>query len=210
MSEISDRLRDARISKGFEKASDAAERFGWTYSTYAGHENGHRGIKPPDLQKYARAFGVTVEWLMTGKANVTPFPAQKNTTEKVSGFSEGAVEPYHAPTDQIRLQLQRLAQAMRPDSKTVASHRLTRDVPGFSMLSGDILLIDIRSTQPRPGDLVVVSIRDESSASAYSALRQATSRGLIAPYGDPEKTPTEREQVFGVVLISIRAPGGAT
>ena len=40
---IAERLRRARITAGFERASDAARRFGWSYSRYMNYENGERG-----------------------------------------------------------------------------------------------------------------------------------------------------------------------
>ena len=40
---IADRLRRARINAGFERASDAARQFGWSYSRYMNYENGERG-----------------------------------------------------------------------------------------------------------------------------------------------------------------------
>ncbi|RBW58431.1 hypothetical protein DS909_06695 [Phaeobacter gallaeciensis] len=54
--EISDRLKQARIDAGFRSAREAANRFNWTGSTYAAHENGTRGIKTPEIQRYAQAF----------------------------------------------------------------------------------------------------------------------------------------------------------
>ncbi|MDO6485814.1 helix-turn-helix transcriptional regulator [Shimia thalassica] len=53
---IPNRLKEARIAAGFRSAREAADSFGWTGSTYAAHENGTRGIKPSDIEKYARAF----------------------------------------------------------------------------------------------------------------------------------------------------------
>jgi len=62
-----DRLRAARIGSGFAKAAEAAKRFGWSYPTYAGHENGHRGFTPSTAQDYAQAFCVAPEWLLFGE-----------------------------------------------------------------------------------------------------------------------------------------------
>lgn len=67
MDEISSRLRQARTDAGFGDASAAAKAFGFTYPTYAGHENGSRGLKRDALTRYARAFNVSLEWLMTGR-----------------------------------------------------------------------------------------------------------------------------------------------
>lgn len=67
---IHERLALAREHAGYASASDAAEAFGWSYSTYAGHENGSRGFQR-SAEKYARAFRVNLEWLLTGRGNMT-------------------------------------------------------------------------------------------------------------------------------------------
>lgn len=48
-------------------AASVAKAFGWTYPTYAGHENGSRGVKRDALMRYAKAYGVTIEWMMSGR-----------------------------------------------------------------------------------------------------------------------------------------------
>lgn len=60
------RLRQARAHAGFEEATEAAARFGWIVSTYLSHENGTRGIKPTVAKKYAKAFKISLSWLMVG------------------------------------------------------------------------------------------------------------------------------------------------
>ncbi|MEO0870483.1 MAG: S24 family peptidase [Pseudomonadota bacterium] len=64
---VADRIRKSRINAGYETAQEAADAFGWKYATYVGHENGQRGARADSLQRYARAFRVPVEWLLTGK-----------------------------------------------------------------------------------------------------------------------------------------------
>jgi transcriptional regulator with XRE-family HTH domain len=69
MSGFSDRLRQAREQAGFATKADAARALGEPLPTYYGHENGHRGGKRPSpetVMKYARRFGVSVEWLLNG------------------------------------------------------------------------------------------------------------------------------------------------
>ena len=53
---IAERLRAARKDAGFRSAAEAANQHGWTPPTYAAHENGTRGIKIEDIEKYAKAF----------------------------------------------------------------------------------------------------------------------------------------------------------
>jgi len=69
---IEGRLRHAREIAGYASAAAAIEAFGWTYSTYAGHENGSRGIKLGTLRGYAAAFKVSFTWLAEGKGEAKP------------------------------------------------------------------------------------------------------------------------------------------
>ena len=59
-----ERLQQARLNAGYSTASSAAAAFGWTPSTYLGHENGSRGLRADAAKRYARAFGVSWAWLM--------------------------------------------------------------------------------------------------------------------------------------------------
>jgi hypothetical protein len=60
------RLKEARELAGFEAAAEACDHFEWVYPTYAGHENGYRGFGAEDAVKYARAYEVSLYWLLTG------------------------------------------------------------------------------------------------------------------------------------------------
>jgi SOS-response transcriptional repressor LexA len=66
--DTSKRLEQARIAAGFAEAKSAAAFFGWKYDTYAQHENGTRGISRA-AERYARAFKVSLAWLLTGEGN---------------------------------------------------------------------------------------------------------------------------------------------
>lgn len=71
MGERHDRLRQARIAAGYERASDAAARFGWNENTYKSNENGNAPFSFRKAKEYAEAFGVRAEWLYdeTGPAH---------------------------------------------------------------------------------------------------------------------------------------------
>lgn len=58
-----ERLRQARIDKGFETAAAAADAFGWSRNTYASNENGNAPFSYRRAKEYAAAFGVRPEWL---------------------------------------------------------------------------------------------------------------------------------------------------
>lgn len=66
--EIGERLAQARKGATFSTATEAAAALGMKYPTYAGHENGSRGLRA-NLERYAKRFGVSVDWLLTGKGS---------------------------------------------------------------------------------------------------------------------------------------------
>jgi phage repressor protein C with HTH and peptisase S24 domain len=65
------RLRRAREQAGFARASDAARAMGIEEPTYLGHENGSRGLSRA-AARYARFFGVSLDWLIDGRGAAGP------------------------------------------------------------------------------------------------------------------------------------------
>lgn len=61
------RLRYARKLRHYATATDAAKAHDWQKDTYISHENGNRNFKKEDARKYARAFNVSVTWLVYGE-----------------------------------------------------------------------------------------------------------------------------------------------
>ena len=65
------RLRSARMAAGITSASAAARDLGVKISTYNSHERagepGARGYDADDAKRYARRFGVSASWLLTGE-----------------------------------------------------------------------------------------------------------------------------------------------
>ena len=72
-----ERLRTAR-ERRFKSARSAAKALGIAISTYGAHERaeapGGRDYGPNEAQRYGRFFGVTPEWLLTGRK---PFPSDE-------------------------------------------------------------------------------------------------------------------------------------
>lgn len=61
------RLQWARQKQGkFGSPTDAARAYGWTVSTYLGHENGDRNPSIDAAKRYAQAYRVRWEWLIEG------------------------------------------------------------------------------------------------------------------------------------------------
>ena len=75
MDERRNRLREARIAKGFETAAAAADAFGWNRNTYASNENGNAPFSYRRAKDYAAAFGVRPEWLYDAAGAMLPAAA---------------------------------------------------------------------------------------------------------------------------------------
>lgn len=65
------RVKLARQKRGYKSARAAAAAMGLIYSTYSGHER-YGKIPRDDLVRYARFFGVSVDWLLYGKGGSAP------------------------------------------------------------------------------------------------------------------------------------------
>lgn len=76
MDKPAQRLRWARERAGYGTAADAVKAFGWTASTYYGHENGDRIFKTEAAKRYAQAFNVPWLWLL-GEVDEAPQPVQQ-------------------------------------------------------------------------------------------------------------------------------------
>lgn len=61
-----DRLRAARIGRGYKTAREAALAYAWNPNSYASNENGNAPYSFASAKKYGEAFGVRAEWLYDG------------------------------------------------------------------------------------------------------------------------------------------------
>lgn len=68
MESMGDRLRKSRVAAGYESATKAAQAFGVGISTYRAHENGQNNFSPEEAARYAKKFGVSAAYLLTGDA----------------------------------------------------------------------------------------------------------------------------------------------
>lgn len=190
------------MDAGFATAADAAMTFGWKYPTYAGHENGNRGMKVPDLRKYAKAFNVSETWLMTGKTEM-----HRDQTSP-PGLSESLAD-YHAPTDTLRLAMQRLATQMYPESRSMTTLLVPRDYPTLALLRGDVVFVDLSRIDPPPGTIVVSRIVDTQGVDA-TTFRLSGPGGPIPPFGEPPLDDDQVEGIVGTVIGSLRGAPAAT
>ncbi|MBL3563269.1 LexA family transcriptional regulator [Rhodovulum sulfidophilum] len=189
-----ERLRLARRRAGFREASDATERFGWKYPTYAAHENGSRGFKSRAAE-YARAFKVDLSWLLTGQVA----PAARETDGRVTGMTEPEVQALRPGQKHYPIDLDHAARILAPESSRPAFFLLSRDLPEMSLRSGDLLVCDLHPpTDPGPGSIVLVQIVDEATGAAETVARR-----LYPPYLTGDPAHNARPLRFDPVSMSI-------
>jgi hypothetical protein len=164
------RLRDAR-QKRFKSARAAALALAIPVATYGAHERaespGGRDYGPNEAQRYARQFGVTAEWLLTGyrqtaddKADASEHPRGSSTTKlRVIGYV-GAGAQVHlyavAPEDLEEIEVPILGTA-----STVAIE-IRGNSMGFHFNHWFLIYDDVRQP-PTPdliGELCVVALKD--------------------------------------------------
>lgn len=91
------RLREARIAAGYGSATAAAVALGVPRSTYNAHERaeepGGRDYGPEDADRYARGFGVSDVYLLTGKKLVPPEAAKRTKTVPISIVIKAEFDP---------------------------------------------------------------------------------------------------------------------
>ena len=86
--EIGNRLKAARKAAGFSSAKNAIIALGINYPTYVAHENGNRGIGREMLKLYANRFGVTTDWLLSGRKGSVTNRYKRKIDEKLSFIME--------------------------------------------------------------------------------------------------------------------------
>lgn len=67
VSSIAKRLRKARKDAGYNTPAAAFLRVGWDSMTYLQHEDGLREFDERSAEIYSEQFGVSKEWLLTGR-----------------------------------------------------------------------------------------------------------------------------------------------
>lgn len=184
---MAERLAWAREQRGL-KPPAAAEALGIPRSTYYQHENGTRGFKRAEAIRYAQFFGVSLEWLLTGKGQ----PAK--TGAAISSAGAGALPV--SGVAQAGIWREDDAQADTEASETVpvvahprfaqARNYALRVVgPSMNKLIADgeyALCVDALDAGyvPRDGDIVVAVRRRAQSGVTETTLKQFVMNGRRA------------------------------
>lgn len=158
---MADRLMKARSDAGYTSAAEAVRAFGWTASTYYGHENGRVKIPRDAANKYAKAFKVDPSWLLYGKSSnaaplhqfesVAQIPVRGSTAAgkwlEFDDTEQDALAPIYAVAGRFPMEEQFAFKVSGPSMDKAR------------IFDGDYVICVpywIARAAPTPGDLVVV------------------------------------------------------
>ncbi len=189
---MAERLRRARITAGFGRATEAVRKFGWNYSRYMNYENGGRAIPPKQAILFAAAYDISVDYIYFGKGN---------SLRKIKG-----AQPLYPLTVRriplLRLEdiaeLKRVASGLEPmlattipvsEDDAVPENGVFIGIEDRSMFNanepisfepGDKALIDLDAS-PVPSDFVLAFVPEEESAlfRLYREVGRAPDGALI-------------------------------
>lgn len=219
ISDQGDRLRQARIDRGFKTAREACDRFGWNLSTYQQHENGTRGISRKAAMRYSQAFKRPLGWLLAGELespidvfsiSVNGFVAAGHWLEADQTMDAFVAEDVSVPAAPgfavahqfaVKVMGQSLNKVAQPDDVLVCADVIKT---GVSVGNGDLVVV--RRTS-------VDGARHEYSAKRYVVQKGA--RPVLMPestdprYQKPlpvEGRDGETVEIVGKVLWIVRTP----
>lgn len=227
---IADRLRKARKNAGFRSAAEAAQALNVPYPTYAGHENGSRGITTEALELYARRYKVTADWLMTGKMQNGQFlqevppvsiPTGKKETEKPNATigspveGEGIAIPVYGQAvggvdGQFIMNGSILFEVMAPPQIAKISGAYGVLISGDSMYpryeDGEVAFVD-PCRRVKKGDYVVAQIQfdEHEPPHAYVKrfIRHNAEELVLSQFNPPKELSFDHEQVVSVHYIAL-------
>ena len=204
---IHQRLKIARIAAGFERAVHAADALAIRRPTYSGHENGNGKFNQDSAITYARRFGVSLEWLLTGKGAMKDGSSGDEQSDLGSNFTR-TKSVKSTPAKRVRgevaagvwREVDHDAMLAHGDVPSLLDPRFSEEsqfviiVRGTSLnktaSDGDFLLcVDLIGTgiEIRPGDMVIVErLKDEGGLVETTAKRVHRQNGVYELH--PEST----------------------
>jgi phage repressor protein C with HTH and peptisase S24 domain len=185
MSIQSDRLKQARISAGFETATDAAASLGISPPTYAAHENGSRGISAERAARYARAFRVEPEWILYGASTPPDVPAADDLVavyDVRAGAGPSIVVYDEAAVAQLAFPPGYLSQITRTRPNELAIISVKGDSMLPTLADDDVVMID-RTKKDLSFDGLFVLL-DGGNALLVKRIGRASRAGYVSLISD--------------------------
>lgn len=225
---IANRLKEARAAK-FATAADAARAIGKKEVTVRAHESGQNGLSASMARTYAKAYGVSAEWLLYGKGQVDIVDHMLGVQAELSRRNPGRipvlgeVRPRALVLDEPSdpepigfLAIQVSGYELIP----LAAYQIGRSSPGLGPDAGRYLIVaPVHKVGLRDRDLAVMKRRHNAAHEIFLSVAQIDDDGpyLSGPVDDkvmtrltPEALEGEALTIEGVVVAnySIRDRSG--
>jgi transcriptional regulator with XRE-family HTH domain len=151
MAGAGERLKEARRLAGFDKATEAARRFGWNPHTYKAHENGARGLRPDAAERYARRFRVAPAWLLglTNEGGPSSRLREAADATLILGAENQGVDPPMPMADQ-----KKMVRALIAANRVLEGEQLTEEARAEATVRLQILLYRFIEAQEVRGNPV--------------------------------------------------------
>lgn len=148
--------------------------------------------KHDTLRAIAATLGVDVEWLIEG-ATETPAPAPTGFSDAAAPFKLSESTP---PRDAANPAVTAIFGAR---AGTAATYLLKTDLPAFSLIKGDVLIVDM-SRLPEPGEIAIATVFDDAAGTAATIIRRYMPPYLIPGESLAQAATPERLDKTGAVV----------
>jgi len=165
-----ERLKQARIAANLGGYRKLANRFGWNENTYKSHEQAKSGFGLVDARKYAKAFGVSVQWLFMGTGSPDDkddiLPPSTTDVPFISWVSAGELSTQDGISDLTEFPT--IAALDLPDGEWIAL-RVEGDSMNKISPPGSIIFANLRDRRLLHNACYIV--QDEEGAATYKRYR---------------------------------------
>lgn len=206
MSDLAERLGAARRAAGYGEAADAIKAFGWNASTYYGHENGSRGFSIKTAKRYARAFGVSVEWLLDGRASPGPIEVANGEStpegadlvpiyDVAASAGHGTIVDTEDHLSNLAFSTQYLREMTGAKGKELAVIRVKGDSMSPTIQDDDMVMVDRTKTNLDFDGLFVIRIGEALQIKRIGRGSRRSSVMVIADNSLYPAVDTERTEI---------------
>jgi len=201
-----ERLAEARRKAGYAEAADAIQAFGWKPSTYYGHENGSRGFKADTAKQYAKAYGVSIEWLLYGTGGNTPITVPNGLPppegadlvpvyDVAASAGHGVIVDAEDHVSNLAFSSKYLREMTSAKGRQLAAIRVKGDSMTPTIQDDDMVVIDMTKTNLDFDGLFVIRVGEALQIKRIGRGCRRTSVMVIADNSLYPPVDTERTEI---------------
>ncbi len=197
------RLKSARLAKGLESGAAAARFLGLPEPTYAAYENGSNGYAR-HARDFARRFGVSLEWLLSGRGEMRPARTAEGLSIEIDGLvgAGGAVQEIGDPTEPA-------GSVDLPTGLNIGALVVRGESQWPRFLDGETVLYDRRPVLPQEMIGRYAVVQTEDGRRMLKIVKRGSREGVytLASHNAPDE---ENVRLIGAwrYLLTLAADGG--